>query len=120
MRRKAGELIPIERSIIQAATLLRKEGLEEFHGVQIAMKIKDEKGARLLTGYGTLYRALARLEQRGILQSRWEDLLPTDGNRPRHRYYQLTGEVERVLNSNPDSTRAPDVGTILDLGKSQT
>lgn len=102
MRRKPGNLIPIEWSIIQAAFKLRKEGIEEFHGVQIAMKIKDEKEARLLTGYGTLYRALNRLQQRGILQSRWEELLPTDGNRPRHRYYRLTGEVEATILSNAD------------------
>lgn len=119
MRRKAGDLIPIEWSIIQAASQLRKEGTEEFHGVQIAMKIKDEKEARLLTGYGTLYRALNRLQQRGILQSRWEELLPTDGNRPRHRYYRLTGEVEATMLSNPDPAGTPEVCKSWRLGVSR-
>ena len=119
MRRKPGDLIPIERSIIQAACQLRQEGIEEFHGVQIAMKIKDQKEARLLTGYGTLYRALGRLQQWGILQSRWEELLPTDGNRPRHRYYQLTGEVEATVPSNPDPISTPKVCKIWGLGVSR-
>jgi PadR family transcriptional regulator PadR len=119
MRRKAGDLIPIELSIIKAAFELRKEGIEEFHGVQIAMKIKDEKEARLLTGYGTLYRALNRLEQRGVLQSRWEELLPTDGNRPRHRYYQLTGKVEAAMLSDPDSVNTAKVCKKWELGVSR-
>lgn len=118
MRRKEGDLIPIERSIIQAAFQLRREGIEEFHGVQIAMKIRDEKEARLLTGYGTLYRALSRLQQRGIVQSRWEELLPTDGNRPRHRYYRLTGEVEATILSNPDHLSTPKVCRSWGLGVS--
>jgi PadR family transcriptional regulator, regulatory protein PadR len=96
MRRKAGDLIPIERSILEAACQLHREGIEEFHGIQLASMIKNQKEARLLTEYGTLYRALSRLEQRGLLKSRWEVLLPTDGNRPRHRYYRLVGEVETV------------------------
>ena len=119
MRRKPGELIPIERSIIQAAFKLRKEGVEEFHGVQIAMEIKGEKEARLLTGYGTLYRALNRLQQRGILQSRWEELLPTDRNRPRHRYYRLTGQVEATILSHVDLIGTPKTCENWGLGVSR-
>jgi len=119
MRRKSGDLIPIEWSIIQAAFQLRKEGVEEFHGVQIAMKIKDEKEARLLTGYGTLYRALNRLQQRGILQSRWEELLPADGKRPRHRYYRLTGEMEAAMPSNSDPVNTPKACKSWGLGVSR-
>ena len=119
MRRKPGDLIPIERSIIEAASRLRQEGIEEFHGVQIAMKIRDQEEARLLTGYGTLYRALSRLQQRGILQSRWEELLPTDGNRPRHRYYHLVGEVETAVPSNPDVVSTPKVCKSWGLGVSR-
>jgi len=119
MRRKSGDLIPIERSIIQAACQLLQEGVEEFHGFDIAKKIKDEKGARLLTGYGTLYRALGRLQQRGILQSRWEEPLPTDENRPRRRYYRLIGEVEATVPSNPDPVSTPKVCQIGELGVSR-
>ena len=119
MRRKAGDLIPIERSIIQAACQLRQEGVEEFHGFQIAKNIKDQEGARLLTGYGTLYRALNRLQQWGILQSRWEETLPTDENRPRRRYYKLIGEVEAAATSNPVLVRVSKDCEIWGLGVSQ-
>ena len=41
---------------------------------------------------GTLYRALARLEQQGILQSTWEDpAVAAEEHRPRRRLYSLTG-----------------------------
>lgn len=119
MRRKAGALIPIERSIILVACQLREEGVEEFHGFQIAKKIKDHEGARLLTGYGTLYRALGRLQQRGILQSRWEESLPTDENRPRRRYYRLIGEVEATVPSNPVPVSKPKLCKIGGLGVSR-
>ncbi len=120
MRRKEGDLIPIERSIIQAACQLRNEGVEEFHGFDIAKKIKDQEGARLLTGYGTLYRALARLQQRGILQSRWEEALPNNENRPRRRYYRLIGEVETTLSQNRGAVTKPDVCKIWGLGVSRS
>jgi PadR family transcriptional regulator PadR len=106
MRRKPDTLIPIERSILEAAAQLHRQGIEEFYGFQIAKEIGDQKGARLLTGYGTLYRALGRLQQLGILSSRWEEPLPAEQNRPRRRYYRLTGEGVPAL-SNPLPSNAP-------------
>ena len=92
MRRKAGQLIPIERSILVAAVRLRSEGVEEFHGFRLAKEIKDQEGARLLTAHGTLYRALGRLEQQGFLHSTWEDpMVAAEQNRPRRKLYTLTG-----------------------------
>ncbi len=92
MRRKAGQLIPLERTILAAAMHLRGRGVEQFHGFRIAKEIRGREGARLLTGHGTLYRALARLEKQGFLQSTWEDpMLAAEESRPRRKLYQLTG-----------------------------
>lgn len=104
MRRKPGALLPIEVSILEAAAQLRQLGAGEFHGFQIAKEIKDREGARLLTGYGTLYRALERLEKQGFLSSRWEDpLAAAEQNRPRRRFYKLTGAAATApSNSAPD------------------
>ena len=91
MRRKKGSLIPIECSILAAAVHLSIEGRQEFHGFRIAKEIKSQKDARLLTGHGTLYRALGRLEKQGYLDGRWEDpLLAARENRPRRKLYKLT------------------------------
>jgi DNA-binding PadR family transcriptional regulator len=39
---------------------------------------------------GTLYPILMRLERAGWLESRWEELNPSDVGRPRKRFYSLT------------------------------
>lgn len=53
-----------------------------------------------LTAHGTLYKALGRLEEFGLLTSRWEDAATAEG-RPRRRLYELTSQgaeaAEHVL-----------------------
>ena len=58
----------------------------------------DASDGRLLTAYGTLYRALARLEKMGLLTSRWEDpAIPARENRPGRRLYRLTALGDAAL-----------------------
>lgn len=98
MRRKAGALVPLELAICTAAADLRQQGSQEFHGYLIAKEIKDHADNRLLTAYGTLYRALARLESMGLLSSRWEDaMVAAEENRPRRRFYALTAAGDEVV-----------------------
>lgn len=74
-----------------AAATLRLEGVATFHGYLIARELKEASRTRLLTAYGTLYRALARLEQMGLVTSTWEDAqISADENRPRRRLYSIT------------------------------
>jgi PadR family transcriptional regulator PadR len=98
MRRKAGALVPLELAICAAASDLRRQGTEEFHGYLIAKEIKEHADNRLLTAYGTLYRALGRLETMGLLASHWEDAMIAAGeNRPRRRLYSLTPAGEEAV-----------------------
>jgi PadR family transcriptional regulator, regulatory protein PadR len=91
VRRKTGSLVPLELAICTAAVALRERGVDQFHGYLIAKEIKDASDTRLLTAYGTLYRALGRLEQMGLMTSAWEDpQIPADENRPRRRLYEIT------------------------------
>ena len=46
------------------------------------------RAARLSAG--TVYPLLLRFERSGILQSRWEELSPSELKRPRRRLYKLT------------------------------
>lgn len=39
---------------------------------------------------GTLYPILLRLERAGWLESRWEDVAPSEVGRPRRRLYSIT------------------------------
>ena len=115
MRRKKGSLIPTEVSILETAIDLRLRGTPQAHGFMLAKEMKDREGARLLTAYGTLYKALDRLEKAGYLDSRWEE--PADAardGRPRRRFYWVTVTGEAALaeaRRAAEPTRLPHPGT---------
>ena len=91
VRRKPDQLLPLEIAICLAAADLRSQGVEEFHGYELAKGLGDRSERRLLTAYGTLYRALGRLEKMRLLQSRWEDPhIAARESRPGRRLYTLT------------------------------
>ena len=108
MKRKPGALLPIELAILAAGVGLRRHGVSEFHGFSIAKKIAEHADARRLTAYGTLYKALERLEGAGLLTSRWEDpLIAATETRPRRRLYQLTAAAEGALIGKPSPQPRP-------------
>jgi DNA-binding PadR family transcriptional regulator len=98
VRRKEGALVPLEVSILEAALELRQRGMAEAHGFLLAKELRDGKSARRLTAYGTLYKALDRLQRAGYLSSRWEDPQIAAGDaRPRRRFYRVTLTGEAAL-----------------------
>lgn len=98
MRRKPGALVPLEISICIVAAELVTARSTEFHGYQIAKELAAIADHRLLTAYGTLYRALARLEDMGLLVSRREDpAIAARESRPGRRLYTLTAAGETVV-----------------------
>jgi len=98
MRRKAGSIVPFERAVIEAGVELHAAGAPEFHGYLLARHIKDATSARNLTAYGTLYKALDRLQNAGLLESRWEHPeAAANDNRPRRRLYRVTAKGHAVL-----------------------
>jgi PadR family transcriptional regulator PadR len=91
MRRKAGAVLPLEAAILAAAVELAASGTNRFHGFLLAKHLRDAEGAKLLTAHGTLYKALGRMEQAGLLTSTWEDpQAAADDGRPRRRLYEIT------------------------------
>ena len=98
MRRKADQLIPIEVSILEAAIALDKQGAKAFHGYALAKLLKTETKRRRLMAYGTLYRALHRLERAGLVESLWEDPARSEREgRPRRRLYRVTALAQIAL-----------------------
>lgn len=94
-RRKKGALLPLEVDILSAGLA---DGPDEFHGFELAQRIAGEQAGRKLTAHGTLYKALGRLEEAGLLTSRWEEeTVATAEGRPRRRLYEVTGAGERRL-----------------------
>lgn len=110
MRRKPGGLVPFETSILTAALELQKAGVAEFHGYEIAKYLADATDRKLLTAYGTLYRALGRLETMGLLRSHWEDpQIAADENRPGRRLYEITPDGAEAARAARDTTVASRV-----------
>jgi PadR family transcriptional regulator PadR len=96
-RRKAGTLLPLETEILGVALSMLRSGQATFHGFGLAQAMREQSASRSLTAHGTLYKALGRLEEFGLLTSHWEDAAAAEG-RPRRRLYALTGQGARVAN----------------------
>ncbi len=69
------------------------EGLGPMHGWGIARRIEQVCESLLTLGQGTLYPALVRLEQDGLIRSKWG----TSDNGRRARFYSLTPRGARRL-----------------------
>lgn len=113
-RRKPGTLVPLETEIVETALLMQREGHATFHGFALAHAMREQSASRSLTAHGTLYKALGRLEEFGLLSSRWEEAAPE--GRPRRRLYELTGQgvsvAEQALADNArPAGRAPRIAS---------
>lgn len=79
----------------------------------MAKDLAEREGARKLTGYGTLYKALSRMENQGLLTSRWED--PVNAareGRPRRRLYRVTSAgQDALLSVRSDRSFTPSART---------
>ncbi len=95
-RRKPGTLLPLETEILDVALSMMRAGHATFHGFGLAQTMRERSRSRSLTAHGTLYKALGRLEEFGLLTSRWEDAAAAAEGRPRRRLYELTGKGARA------------------------
>jgi PadR family transcriptional regulator len=75
------------------------ESMGPLHGYAIAARLDQISAGALQLNMGTLYPALMRLEQRGLLRGTWGT---TDNNR-RARFYALTPAGRRELASEKKS-----------------
>jgi transcriptional regulator len=62
------------------------ETLGPLHGYGIARRIEQTSEHHLVLNYGTVYPALAKLEQEGYIESEWG----TSDNNRKAKYYKLT------------------------------
>ena len=110
MRRKPGTLLPLEITILEAAIDLQRRGNAEFHGFAVAKEIAEQTEARTLTAHGTLYKALGRMAEAGLLESRWEDpAIAAAEGRPRRRLYHVTGLGAEAIPASNAIRRVPAV-----------
>lgn len=79
--------------------ILRTLSLQPMHGWGIAQRIQQLSRDVLQVNQGSLYPAVHRLEQRGLVSAEWG---VTENNR-RAKYYRLTPAGERQLASELES-----------------
>ena len=65
------------------------------HGYRIAKEIDARSGGYFKLTASTVYSALRRLEEDGLVLSSWQDA----ANSPRRRYYYLTEKGKEILRS---------------------
>ena len=85
--------IDILQGTLDLMVLQTLDSLGPLHGYAIAARVEQVSKGALQLNMGTLYPALMRLEQRGLLDARWGT---TDNNR-RARFYELTRNGRREL-----------------------
>ena len=69
------------------------ETMGPLHGYGVARRIEQTSGDRLSVNYGTIYPALLKLEQEGVIASEWG----TSENNRRAKYYELTRAGRRQV-----------------------
>ena len=98
MRRKPGTLLPIEMDILDASAAAAGSGEGWLYGYALAKAMGESSGSGRLTAHGTLYKALGRLADGGLLEHRWEDAdAALEAGRPRRRLYRITGLGQATL-----------------------
>src|SRR5258708_20723413 len=81
--------------------ILKTLTLEPMHGWGISARIQQFSRGLLDVNQGSLYPALQRLEQKGWIESDWQQ---TENNR-RAKYYCLTQPGRRALGAETPSAR---------------
>ena len=76
----------IMQGTLDLMVLRTLETLGPLHGWGIAQRLEQVSEETLRVNQGTLYPALLRLEQRGLIRSKWG----TSENNRRARFYALT------------------------------
>lgn len=95
--------VPAKTDVLQGTldlmVLQTLESLGPLHGYAVAARLEQTSNGALQLNMGTLYPALMRLEQRGLLRGAWGT---TDTNR-KARFYSLTAAGRRQLATDKDA-----------------
>lgn len=95
-RRKEGTLLPLEVRVLEIAQQAHAKHTP-LYGFALASALSED-GGKSLTGHGTLYKALARMADAGLLETEWEDPEIAEAERrPRRRLYRMSSKGTAAL-----------------------
>jgi transcriptional regulator len=87
------EKLDVKQGTLALMILRTLAVLGPLHGYGVARRIEETSRNRLTLNYGTLYPALLKLEQEGVIRAEWRQ---SENNR-RAKYYALTAAGKRQL-----------------------
>src|SRR4026208_1114522 len=99
MSNRASSKADVLQGTLDLMVLQTVDSLGPLHGYAIAARLEQVSAGALQLNMGTLYPALMRLEQRGLLRGTWG---MTDSNR-KARFYALTLAGRRQLATDKDA-----------------
>ena len=112
-RRRPGQVLPLELRILEAGLDLQTKD-DGFHGFLLATRLSATDDSVGLTAHGTLYKALGRMTEAGLLDAAWEDpTIAEEAGRPRRKLYRVTPDGAVAL----AASRAPV--TLAPLGQTR-
>jgi DNA-binding PadR family transcriptional regulator len=83
-----------------------------MHGYAIKQAVEERTNGAIKLGPGTLYEAIQRLEEGGLIEAASVRTQPANGQEAQRRYYQLT---PRGLESLQEDLRA--LGSLVDAAR---
>jgi PadR family transcriptional regulator PadR len=96
---RAGAKADVLQGTLDLMVLQTLDSLGPLHGYAIAARLEQLSSGALQLKMGTLYPALMRLEQRGLLRGKWGT---TETNR-KARFYSVTSAGQRQLAREKDA-----------------
>lgn len=87
------EKLDVKQGTLALMILKTLDVLGPLHGYGVARRIEETSGNRLALNYGTLYPALVKLEQEGLVTADWGQ---SENNR-RAKFYALTPAGRKQL-----------------------
>ena len=93
MSNRAATKADVLQGTLDLMVLQTLDSLGPLHGYAIAARLEQVSSGALQLNMGTLYPALMRLEQRGLLRGKWGT---TETNR-KARFYSVTSAGRRQL-----------------------
>lgn len=99
---RASDKAGILQGTLDLMVLQTVASMGPMHGYAVAERLAQVSSGALQLNMGTLYPALMRLEQRGLLRARWE----ITGSKRRARFYRITaGGRKRLAAERTEWTR---------------
>lgn len=102
---------PLSPSVVYILLALA-EGARHGYAVKQAVESRSEGAVRL--GPGTLYEAIQRLQDTGLIREAGSGAEPANGQEAQRRYYALTPRGRRALRSEVEQ-----LGRLVDYARSR-